>query len=257
MLDHSNIGKLGRVQHNTDLFVGVVRNIHAVARSDNPNSEKDNETYKAARSQFITDTLAMYEGTQVPVCKDCGIEMSDGYHIHHCDGDHTNNDPANFEINCPFCHLTKHLGWIGANGLGTIVYAPNIPQATLNQIQIACYAHEYILNETSKTAKHYALIKKQSHHLRLYLQSLESTKAIIQRDFKTTDPLHFANAFLQMSEDEYAARTTGTFSGIRLLFDSTQFQSEIEKYAKFSLSMDDTASPNHPAQWIAQAKQIR
>lgn len=256
MIGFSNIGKLGRAQHNTDLFVGVVRNIHAVARSDNPNAEKDDENYQAARSQFITDTIATYEGTQVPTCKECTIEMSEGFHIHHADGDHTNNNPSNFEINCPFCHLSKHLGWVGSNGLGIMIYAPNIPQATLNQIQIACYAHEFILNETSKNSKYYSQLKQQAHFLSVYLQSLESTKAVIQRDFKTTDPLHFANAFVQMSEDEYASRATGTFSGIRLLFDHTQFQTEIEKYAKYSLSMDDPASASHPAQWLAQAKQI-
>lgn len=257
MLGTNNLCRLGRHTHNTELFISVVRNDHALARSDNPNLEADNEVYKQARSKFITDTTSTYEATQVPTCADCTIEMAEGFHIHHHDGDHTNNDPENFRINCPFCHYTKHLGWVGANSLGFMVYAPQIPQATLNQIQAICYSHEHIYNHTKPSAHYYENLKKQRNALNLYIQAIESTKAIVQRDFKTTDPLHFANAFVQMSEDEYSARQQGTFSGLRVMFDPSQFQKEIEMYAKHSLSFNKTDSLNHPSMWLEQAKQIK
>ncbi|MCG9579584.1 HNH endonuclease [Vibrio tubiashii] len=257
MLDNSNIGKLGRHSHNTQLFVGVVRNENAIARSDNPNLVESEKTYQEAREKFITDTTSAYDATQVPTCADCTIEMAKGFHIHHEDGDHTNNDPSNFKINCPFCHMTKHLGWVGVNSLGFMVYAPQIPQATLNQIQIIAYAHEYILNHTKPSVRYFPTLKRQSHALNMQMQALESTKAIVLRDFKTTDPLHFANAFVAMSEDEYTNRHIGTFSGLRVMFDPSQFQKEIEMFAKYSLSFDEPSNPNHPSQWIEQAKQIR
>ncbi|USD35505.1 MULTISPECIES: hypothetical protein [Vibrio] len=257
MLNMTNIGKLGQLPHNTELFVGVIRDANALARADNPNLSHDDSEYQAARDAFITDLTSNYEGQQVPTCKNCTMEMAEGFHIHHKDGNHTNNKPDNFEINCPFCHYTYHLGWVGANSLGTMIYAPSIPQATLNQIQAICYAHEYIINATPKKAAHYSKLKQQSHGLNTLIQSLEAMKAVIQRDFKTTSPEHFANAFMRMSEDEYANRAVGTFSGIRLLYDKTQFQGEIEMFAKHSLSMNDISSPNNPAQWVAQAKQLK
>ena len=257
MLDMSNLGRLGRHTHNTSLFMGIVRNAHAIARSDNPFLESDNEIYKQAREKFITDTTSTYEATQVPTCIDCTMEMAKGFHIHHKDGNHTNNDPENFQINCPFCHYTKHLGWVGASSLGYMIYAPQIPQATLNQIQAICYAHEYIVNHTKPSAHYYSDLNKQRHAMKLTLQALESTKAIVQRDFKTTDPLHFANAFVAMTEDEYSIRDTGTFAGLRVMFDPSQFPKEIEMFAKHSLNFESPDHPNHPSQWIEQAKQIR
>lgn len=37
------------------------------------------------------------------VCDDCGCEGY-GFHLHHRNGDHYDNDPKNLQILCPYCH---------------------------------------------------------------------------------------------------------------------------------------------------------
>lgn len=256
MINARNIGQLGSNTHNTDFYMSVIRNTHAVARADNPNADEANEEYQRARSAFITDLTSGFEGEQIVRCAKCTTPMPQGFHVHHLDGDHTNNDMANFEINCPFCHLCEHLGYVGVNNLATIVYAPQLPQATLNQLQIICYAHRKILSQLTQTSQKFQILNKQAHGINLLLQSLASSKITVQRNFQTHDPLHFANVFMEMSEDEYASRATGTFAGLRVLFDASQFSKEIDLFATHILASEVPSNQAYPSQWPDNAKQL-
>jgi 5-methylcytosine-specific restriction endonuclease McrA len=45
-----------------------------------------------------------------PNCERCGT--TDRLHVHHRDGDITNNDPANFETLCVLCHNRHHFAGV-------------------------------------------------------------------------------------------------------------------------------------------------
>lgn len=48
-----------------------------------------------------------------PSCIDCGYDKhKDILHVHHLDGDRSNNDIANLVIVCPTCHVERHIGLI-------------------------------------------------------------------------------------------------------------------------------------------------
>ncbi|MEI8659205.1 HNH endonuclease signature motif containing protein [Vibrio sp. Hal054] len=253
----SELRKIGSYRHDTNFFMGVIRNSHAVARADNPHADEDDKVFQENRAKYINQITATMNEGQAPCCAVCSTPMKAGYHIHHKDGDHRNNDLVNFELLDPFCHLCYHLGYIGSNELGTIIYEPNLSQATINQMQIITYAHQYIMKHTNKASQAYQLLKRQSGELHVVMEALEASKAVVLRNFQTNDPLHFANVFAHMSEDEYANRANGTFSGLRILFDPNKFEKEIKLFAENLFSMSNTSGQYFPTQWDNHAKQLK
>ena len=63
-------------------------------------------------------------------CCFCGFQDGRFLELHHDDDNHENNDPDNLSFICTLCHRLKHLGWVGTENLGKILYVPtptNIP----------------------------------------------------------------------------------------------------------------------------------
>ncbi|WP_281188465.1 HNH endonuclease [Vibrio harveyi] len=265
MFNHQLLQKLSIDPH---FYMGVTRNPNATSRMDNPYLVEDDEVYQGARAEFINELRQSFEGDESLRCEKCGIALPAGYHIHHNDGDHTNNNKENFRLRDPFCHLSSHLGFVGVNNMATVVYVPQIPQALLNQIQIIAYAYEHILNGYTTNSKQYAKLSMQQVNLKTLLQSIEATKAVVYRNFQTNDPLHFANIFTAMSEDEYQNRAfktdstnqlseMGTFAGLRLLFEPSKFEKEIKNFAKHVLMQEHRTHENNPSSWFDAAKLLK
>lgn len=237
-----------------DLFMGVVRNEHAIARDDNPNKDADNDAYQEARSVFITEIKSQTHSETLD-CECCSLEMVKGYHVHHDDGDHTNNDRSNFRIRCPLCHLVSHLGFVGVERLGVIVYCPEFTQAQLNSFQTLYFMVNKLIGGTKKGSREYESLIGYYNNLQLVYQTIESSSAKVIRNFKNNDPLHFANAMLGMSEYEYACRGETIFSGLRLLYREDAFPQEIEQWTKqYFLTDNNTKLSTHPEQWPALLK---
>lgn len=255
---------LKQLRISNNLFMGVIRNANATPRTENPHADEDNEEYVKARSEYINRLRESFEGSDALRCETCGISLEAGYHIHHLDGDHTNNDDENFSLRCPFCHMSEHLGFVGVNNLATVVYVPQIPQSLLNQIQIIGYCYDYIVSQMKADSNQCNALVRQQVGLKTLLQSIEATKAVVLRNFQTNDPLHFANVFVRMTESEYQKRAfinsgeeVGTFSGLRLLFDPSKYQNEIKTLAKHVLSQDKQTDMNHPLMWSDAAKILK
>lgn len=57
-------------------------------------------------------TKLVKEGKKERVCEKCGIKDWNnepiGFHLHHIDGNHSNNDLQNLQVLCPNCHSQTH-----------------------------------------------------------------------------------------------------------------------------------------------------
>lgn len=236
------------------LFLSVIRNVDAVSRSDNPREQEDNDDYKKARSEFIAKEMTKTHGNGALRCGACDLPMVNGYHIHHKDGDHRNNTPENFAIRCPMCHMCEHIGYVGTQRMGVIVYVPEIEQAQLNLLQVATYSIESGLGMRKPHSDEYNQLKAFTNNARQIIDAIDRTKSIVLRNFQSTDPTHFANIFANMSEDEYRNRRTGTFSGLRVLFHAEAFKKDIELWREMFFNLDSNKHEGlHPFQWKSSA----
>ncbi|EGQ9239469.1 MULTISPECIES: hypothetical protein [Vibrio] len=259
---------LQRLRIDPFFFMGVTRNPNATSRMDNPYIVEDEQAYQDARADYINDLRQGLEGDESLRCEKCGIHLPAGYHIHHNDGDHTNNNKDNFRLRDPFCHLSSHLGYVGVNNMATVVYVPQIPQALLNQIQIVSYAYDLVLSGYAPNSKQYSTLALQQTNMKTLIQSISATKNVVFRNFQTNDPLHFANIFTAMSEDEYQKRAyradsanqlleVGTFAGLRLLFEPSKFEEEIKNFATHVLMREHSTHENNPNSWFDAAKLLK
>lgn len=236
-------------------FIGAIRNQHAISRMDNPNLNETNEEYKKQREAYISEKSARLQGQEALPCEVCSLELHKGAHIHHIDGDHTNNEHSNFSLRCPFCHYCEHIGWVGAERKGVIIYAPHIKQESLNQLLVAAYSLEYGLKMLPKGSNEQQRMESLCFQVQSITQALEATKSIVQRNFQTDNPADFADKFLAMSEDEYQSRSIGTFSGLRLFFYPDGFENDIKIWAETIFQINGNAShPLNPEQWLSRAR---
>lgn len=232
-----------------ELFIGVIRNLNTVAREDNPNKDETNEDYQVARNTFIAERKAQTHSTTL-ACEECGLEMGKGYHVHHHDGDHTNQSLKNFRLRCPLCHMVSHLGYVGVENMGTIVYCPDMTQAELNLTQSLYFMMRALLNTLKKGSKEYEKLVGLYHKLELLYQNIEASSAKVIRNYRTDDPLNFANAMLALTDSEYAERGEKTFYGLRLLFKPEVFEKEVGFWMRQYFQPEASTKPTtHPEQW--------
>lgn len=86
--------------------------------------------FKAERQLHVTDTyLELLESARANLkstdgCCYCGFRDGRFLELHHLDDNHDNNENDNFRFICTLCHRLKHLGWVGTENLGKILYIP-------------------------------------------------------------------------------------------------------------------------------------
>ena len=94
--------KLNQNRHNK--YVECAKGTHFKTRIPLSKILKKNSTYQSHRL-----LLRLYEeGIKIPKCEHCGITEWNGkplsFHLHHEDGDSTNNEISNLKVACPNCH---------------------------------------------------------------------------------------------------------------------------------------------------------
>ncbi|WP_390240771.1 HNH endonuclease [Vibrio sp. R78045] len=236
-------------------FIGTTRNSHAISRMENPNFQDDNEEYQKVREEFITEHRARLHSDQEVQCEVCGLEMEKGAHVHHIDGDHTHNVKSNFSLRCPYCHLCEHIGFVGKENKGVIIYAPDISQASLNLLLVTCYTLRYSIDLLKEGSSERQKLESMILQVDSLVQAFESQKSIVLRNFQTDNPADFADKFLAMSQDEYDKRSVGTFSGLKLFFYPDGFESEIKTWAETIFKVGESKSnPLQPREWVSRAK---
>ncbi|MDD9175976.1 HNH endonuclease [Aliivibrio sp. S3MY1] len=237
------------------LFIGAIRNLSSVSRSDNPNFDEANKEFQLARESFVQNRKARMHNDEELECEKCTLAMPKGFHVHHKDGDHENNQESNFSIRCPFCHLCEHIGWVGKNRMGVIIFAPDISQENLNTLLLTTYCLELALSKTTDNTSEYDTLEQITLQARSIVRAFEHTKTKVLRNYQTNCPADFADTFLAMSEDEYQQREKNTFYGLRLFFHPDGFQKEIEMFSNSIFQINDArkSNPLHPAEWLSRA----
>jgi len=71
--------------------------------------------------------------------RSCGVVARHHMEIHHLDHDHSNMALDNLATLCPWCHMAFHLPEASRQGIGEIVWLPEIQQGTLNRISMLCH----------------------------------------------------------------------------------------------------------------------
>lgn len=231
---------------DSNLFIGVSRN--AISRMDNPHADEADAEFKLQKERFFQQIdSAGLKG--IRICSSCGFQSKSFQHVHHKNGDHTLNKISNFTIRCPLCHMCEHIGFAGENNMGIIIHAPELTQEQINQILIHSFVLQQHANRIEESNRNYDLYQDMTTNASLILTALEQRNLTIKRDFGTDCPTHFANIFMEMSDEEYAERDKGRFSGIRMLFHKTAFVDEINYWTNQLYGLKGNA----PHQWIQSA----
>lgn len=148
-------------------------------------------------------------------CVFCLFRSTRYQHVHHVDDDHGNNTMNNLVTACPLCHQCFHLGMAGIRKSGIIVWLPEISQGALNNLCRGIFVAVQNAGQHEQAARS------------LY-GAFESRAAIIEQELGpgSSNPAAFGQAFLHMSEEQYAARGK-RLSAIRLLPRMQAFGAEI------------------------------
>jgi intracellular multiplication protein IcmJ len=163
-------------------------------------------------------------------CQGCGWRSEQWQEIHHRDGDHRNRRERNLEVLCPLCHQVFHLPQAGATGGGSVIWLPEIDQATLNRMCIALFV---AMRDPSGA---WAGTAKSIHG------TLEARRATMEAAFGRSDPGMVAQVLIKMKPEQYADRARA-LAPLRLLAHPARFQYEIEYWdAAYFKDMD-------PSQW--------
>ena len=91
-------------QNRYEKYVQCARNTHKKNITPLSNILKKNSKFQSHKL-----LLRLYEsGLKIPKCEYCGITEWNGkpisFHLHHEDGDNTNNELKNLSVICPNCH---------------------------------------------------------------------------------------------------------------------------------------------------------
>ena len=153
-------------------------------------------------------------------CQACGWKSRRWQELHHVDGDHRNRAVSNLQTLCPLCHQVFHLPQASATGGGSIVWLPEIDQATLNQmcrtLFVAMHAPRGPWTGIART---------------LY-GALEGRKATLEEALarSASDPGMLAQVLIKLKPEDYARRAE-TVGSLRLLPHASRFASEIKHWA--------------------------
>lgn len=148
-------------------------------------------------------------------CQGCGWRSKQWQEIHHKDGDHRNNKESNLETLCPLCHQVFHLPQAGATGGGSVIWLPEIDQATLNRMCISIFV-------AMRDPKH-----PFHNTANLINGDFEARRATMEAAFGCSDPGIVAQCLLKMKDEDYKNRSE-YLKPLRLLSHPSRFQYEIE-----------------------------
>lgn len=161
------------------------------------------------------DVLSRDEHT----CQGCGFRADKWQEVHHKDDDHHNNKPSNLATVCCFCHQCFHLGMVGLQRSGLMIWLPEISQTELHNICRGIFV-------AVKNAK-----KNEEAALKLY-SAFESRAQVIEEEFGpgASNPATWGQAMLEMTPEQYAARAE-RFGSLRLLPYPSAFHRQVTYWA--------------------------
>ena len=154
-------------------------------------------------------------------CRYCGFQARDYQDVVNLDYDYTNNKMSNLVTACCFCAqcmFVESVG-IGEYGGGTLIYLPEIPQATLNSFCHVLFCA--ITNDTGYKSTAQSIYR-----------NLKFRSQLVEERFGegTSDPATFgqllidSSAHIEKIEDQL-------FENVRLLPSRAKFRKQIERWS--------------------------
>lgn len=151
-------------------------------------------------------------------CRGCTWRSEKFQEIHHRNDDHSDHRESNLETLCPLCHQVFHLPIAAATNGGTIIWLPEMSQATLNLLCIGLFV----------AMKHNK--GKHAGTARTLFSVLEARKTFVDEHLGRSDPGVLAQVLLNLEPDAYARRED--FVGhLRLLPYPSRFEVQIDYWS--------------------------
>ncbi len=179
-----------------------------VWRQDDADMEPAHAEYKAKRP------VVLAKGDYR--CVFCGFR-SKHTEVHHCNDDHADNRDENLAIADPLCHGTQHIGQVGSQQHGVLIYFEDFAHAEFNHLQRTLAVALEIGNEAEK---------REAHAL---LQHLASRAEQIASAWGSAHPSDFANALLGLNETAFEQRGSSLVH-IRLLYKPARLSSVMGRW---------------------------
>ena len=135
-------------------------------------------------------------------CYFCGFESRRHQEIHHLNDDHLDNSLDNLVTICPLCHQTFHLDVASITNSGKIIWLPEFSQQELNYLSRAIFMAMEEAESKKDEAKGFIKVVKNLE------DSLLERSLTVEQQIQNgaSDPAVFANALINMSENQYEKR---------------------------------------------------
>lgn len=152
-------------------------------------------------------------------CQGCDFRAEKWQEVHHRDDNHHNNQPNNLVTVCCFCHQVFHLGMVGMQRSGVVIWLPEISQADLHNITRAIFIA--VRNR-----------KSNMEAARRLFSAFESRAQLIEEEFGpgASNPGSWGQAMLEMSQEQFDGRAE-RFGHLRLLPHPVAFSRQIDYWA--------------------------
>lgn len=201
-----------------DLVLSVSRGL---SRTDNPDALFSDKAFLSARPGILKDNNF--------TCAACGFRSEKYTEVHHLDGNHTNQDKSNLIPMCRMCHLSQHIGFVGAHN-GATLFLSSHPQPVINNIVRSLWVAKY--------GKHQAL-KQQAIAM---LETLSGFKEQVERRYGYSSCLQLANELASQDQKTYDSRDR-FLSHIRIIYNESLFSDQIRYW------VTEAYSPYKTEEW--------
>lgn len=158
---------------------------------------------KAYQKKYKTIWDSVWERDK-HTCYYCGFTSKKHQEIHHLNHDHTDNSTDNLVTVCPLCHQSFHLDMASTTNGGKIIWLPEMTQQELNYL---CRAIFIAIEEAEQADEHKEVIGFAKIAKMLEASLMERT-LIVEQQIQTgaSDPANFANALININEEQYENR---------------------------------------------------
>ncbi len=138
-------------------------------------------------------------------CYFCNFKSKDHQEIHHLNDDHDDNSIDNLVTVCPLCHQTFHLDTASTTNGGKIIWLPEFSQQELNYLSRAIFI---AIDEAEKAEEENREPIGFTKIARMLENTLTERTLVVDQHFQSgaSEPAIFANALINMSEDQYEKR---------------------------------------------------